>query len=53
MYKSDMKLNIDDYEQMIGMKNNIEESKMLGVKNEIQHLRSDLSDAIIILNETV
>ncbi len=48
-----MKLNIDDYEQMIGMKNNIEESKMLGVKNEIQHLRSDLSDAIIILNETV
>lgn len=48
-----MKLNIDDYEQMIGMKINIEESKMLGVKKEIQQLRSDLSDAIIILNETV
>ncbi len=48
-----MKLNIDDYEQMIGMKNNIQESKLLEVKKEIQQLRSDLNDAIIILNETV
>jgi hypothetical protein len=30
-----MKLNIDDYEQMIGIKNNLEENKLQGIKKEM------------------